>query len=962
MAAMSMLDIRTLSLVALATSLLLPLVLLAGGQFVGSQHPSTRTLHRGVMLYASGFLCFALRGVTTDWVGIVLANVLIFAGYCELALGFRLYFRGRMDRRLEYTGIAALLGMLVWYTYIAPSPTTRIFYNSFFLGAVSFVMACEFFAASRKLRRTDDGARTERRLLDALCLTFVLTGASFVFRSYLFFGVHGDLDPSTLAGTSYGISFVIGVLLNFVMAASLPLLISRRNQQELIESRELLAETEDLALVGSLVYDVAAQTSRANRVLATMLGTPDLGAVTLQSWLNQLHPQDKPRVQEEIQEMLAGKRSTIQTECRLQQRPHDTLHWVSLRCAMRRNAADQIQFIASMRDITHIKTAAQAALAARDEADRANAAKSAFLANMSHEIRTPMNGVLGLTRLCLEGSLPPRERDLIEKCHSAAHTLLGVVNDILDFSKIEAGKLVVEHTAFDLGRTVNNARNLFEQMAGGKGLRFGVEIGPDVPMGLVGDPLRLSQVLNNLLGNAVKFTQQGEVRLSIQRLHAAPDTVQLAFTVQDSGIGMSAAQQQNLFQAFSQADASTTRKFGGTGLGLVICRHLTGLMGGTLTVRSEEGAGATFTATLPFGIARIALQSPAEAVPKGAQRLAGLRILLVEDNPTNVLVATLSLENEGATVVHRADGQQAVDYLRAQADDVDVVLMDIQMPVMDGYTATRILRTEMGLDSLPVVAMTANVMDADREASQRAGMNAHVGKPFEMDRLVTVILQSVGGAVVTPERSPSPPLPAPSEAARPPALVDLGPALQRMGNNRALVQQAAASLGQDLPGMFAALRAPHGEAPSPLPTLHTLKGLTATLGLARAAERARALEAASRSGAPVSAANLEALEVLVKDSLQALLAQLTDPGTAAVAAPGTAAPLENGTEPEVRAVLAQLAHLLAQSDLSALSHFTQHRRQLQVHDSARCAQLENALQALDFEAATRACRSILDAK
>ncbi|TXH90834.1 MAG: response regulator [Rhodoferax sp.] len=958
MFAMNMLDIRTLSLVALATSLLLPLVLLAGGQFVGSVHHSTRAFNRGVTLYAAGFLLFALRGLAPDWISIVVANLLIFAGYCELAIGFRMYFRGQASRRLLFMGLTLKLWMLIWYTYIDPSLANRIFYNSIFLGTISSVMAYEFFLASRKLPRTDDASRTERRLLDAVGLAFLLSSCSFMLRTYLFWGLHGDINPQTIGGVTYGVSFVVGILLNFVLAASLPLLISRRNQQELMESRELLAQTEDLAQMGSLVHDLHTQKTMANRVLVNMLDASSPGEVSLQSWLDRLHPQDKPRIEEKVRGMLDGDNNTIHAECRMLRNSGKEPIWISLHCGMRRNAAGQMQFIASMRDITSIKAAAQAALTARDEADRANAAKSTFLANMSHEIRTPMNGVLGLTRLCLEGTLAPRERDLIEKCHSAAQSLLGVVNDILDFSKIEAGKLVVESTAFDLGRTVDNARNLFEQMAGGKGLRFVVDLADDVPAGLVGDPLRLSQVLNNLLGNAVKFTQQGEVRLDILLLKASADQVLVAFSVQDTGIGMTSQQQQNLFQAFSQADASTTRKFGGTGLGLVISRHLTELMGGTLTVESTEGTGTTFTVTLPFGLSSAALQAPSHGQRASGQRLKGLLVLLVEDNPTNVLVATLSLESEGASVVHRADGQLAVDYLRTGADNVDVVLMDIQMPVMDGYTATRIIRTELEMHHLPIIAMTANVMDMDREASRHAGMNAHVGKPFEMDRLVTVILQAVGGAIVIPD---------PQENAGPVtdthAMLDLEPALQRMGNNHALMRQAAASFSQDLVGMFQSLRSQDGAADTPLATLHTLKGLTATLGLARAAALTRALEASCRTGAAIRPDQIDALESVVKSSLQALLAALEPPCAHEGHRQDEASPSPCAeTQSQAHAVLVQLAEMLAQSDMSALLHFAQHRELLRVHYNTGMTELETALEALEFDTAGAVCSAMMNAK
>ena len=745
---MPALDIKTLSFVALLTSLILPLVLVTSASFSAANQAATRTISRGASTYAAGFLLLSLRGVAPDWLVYFVGNMLVLVGFAELTVGFGQYFRGDARRTWMLVLLALQAPWLFWCVVIQPDASQRVLISSVFVGTVALVLVWEFMRAIQRLRMDGDpGVAAERRVLWALAVVFGLGAASFAWRGWVFAGVHGDIDATTLGGQTWGISFLVGVLFNIAMATSLPLLISRRNQREWLQSRELLGATEQLAQVASLVFESDTQRTSANRVLHHWLQVPQGKSLDLSVFLAAIETTARTELTAHIDQLLAGQGEQWTQECSLQ--CPDAKRLLIIHCGVRRGASGKRHLIVSAQDITSFRQATEAANQARDEAHRANAAKSDFLANMSHEIRTPMNGVLGLTRLCLEGDLPARERDLIEKCHASAQTLMGVVNDVLDFSKIEAGKLVLEHTALDLGRTVQAARSLFEQAAHAKGLRFVVDVGADVPLGLVGDPLRLSQVLNNLLSNAIKFTEHGEVRLEVRQRAVSDERVQLELTVQDSGLGIDADHLQRLFQPFSQADASTTRKFGGTGLGLAICRRLADLMGGTLTVQSTPGAGSRFTLCVTLQRSNLAPHAPTAGESGKPRRLAGLRILLVEDNPINVLVARLSLEGEGAQVVHRGDGQQAVDYLREHASEVDAVLMDIQMPVMDGYTATRAIRTELGLRQLPVVAMTANVLDTDRQASLEAGMDAHVGKPFDVNALVGVLLQCAASQSVS---------------------------------------------------------------------------------------------------------------------------------------------------------------------------------------------------------------------
>ena len=374
---------------------------------------------------------------------------------------------------------------------------------------------------------------------------------------------------------------------------------------------------------------------------------------------------------------------------------------------------------------------------AKNEAEKAAQAKSDFLARMSHEIRTPMNGVLGLTHLAMSKSPQPEQLQYLNKIQASAKILLGVINDILDFSKIEGGKLTLDAAPFSFRGMVHTVQDLFQSQAEHKGLRFIIEEDAQVPDMLKGDSLRLSQVMLNLCGNAIKFTEKGTVALRIMQETATQNDVRLRFEVSDSGVGMTQEQLSRLFQPFAQADVSTTRKYGGTGLGLVISKLLVELMGGNIQVESAPGRGSTFYFILT--LARASQEEIAhEALPAELQdnsSLAGLRILLTEDNEINQEIATALLEDLGITVLVAGNGLEALTILGTH--DVDGVLMDIQMPVMDGLTAAKLIR-EQGREAMrtvPIIAMTAHAMQEDRDKSLAAGMNDHITKPIDIDEL-----------------------------------------------------------------------------------------------------------------------------------------------------------------------------------------------------------------------------------
>lgn len=374
-------------------------------------------------------------------------------------------------------------------------------------------------------------------------------------------------------------------------------------------------------------------------------------------------------------------------------------------------------------------------------AKRANEAKSAFLATMSHEIRTPLNGITGSLDL-LERSLTEESQLKFSRiARSSAKMLLKVINDILDFSKIEAGKLELEQIDFDLRQLLDDAATILEPQAKSRGLELFVDISPDRPLPMRGDPDRLRQIVVNLLNNAIKFTAKGSVTLRAT-VQPEQNVHRVKLEVIDTGIGIPADRLDRLFQPFTQVDSSTSRKFGGSGLGLAICRQLVGLMGGEIGVKSVAGAGATFSVSVAMPMANSPGQEPAAVFQSGgsvsADQLKSVRVLLVEDNEINQLIAGELLSQMGCTVERAENGAEAVD--RVKGPEVfDVILMDCQMPIMDGYEATRLIRELPGRGDVFIVALTASAVSGDREACMKAGMNDYITKPIQPEQLAEVV-------------------------------------------------------------------------------------------------------------------------------------------------------------------------------------------------------------------------------
>ena len=426
-----------------------------------------------------------------------------------------------------------------------------------------------------------------------------------------------------------------------------------------------------------------------------------------------------------------------------------------------------------MEDISVERATMDALRSAKEAAEATNRLKSAFLANMSHEIRTPMNAIIGLTHLALATPQGDIQHGYLQKIQGAGQHLLGIVNDVLDLSKIESGKLELERLRVDIAQILRDVHAQLIDKADAKGLALHLHIDPELPAHLMGDGLRIGQVLLNFGSNAVKFTEYGRVDLSVQVQARTERDVTLRFEVRDTGIGLTEAEQAQLFQSFQQADVSTTRQYGGTGLGLAISRHLAEQMGGAVGVSSQRGQGSVFLFTLRLECADAAglVQSaphvhdalddagphrPAPGDPRvpvptslseardALQALHGTRVLVVEDNELNRLLAGELLRGVGLTVDFAHNGRQAVDRL-AQVDagvhtDYGLVFMDMQMPVMDGLDATRLIRQLPGRERLPIVAMTANAMVEDSERCRAAGMNDYISKPFSPQAL-WVLLQ-----------------------------------------------------------------------------------------------------------------------------------------------------------------------------------------------------------------------------
>ncbi len=620
--------------------------------------------------------------------------------------------------------------------------------------------------------------------------------------------------------------------------------------------------------------------------------------------------------------------------------------------------------------------------AAKTAAEAASLAKSTFLANMSHEIRTPMNAIIGMIHLLSRDITEPRQKTRLVRVSDAAQSLLGIINDILDLSKIESGRMTLEATDFALAKVIGDVSNLMRDRAMDKEVRWQVEIDPQLPLCLHGDPLRVGQVLMNFASNAVKFTEVGSVTLSVVRVAqqaripaAMDDRLWLRFAVRDTGIGLDAETVARLFQPFEQADSSTTRRYGGTGLGLAIVKRIVDLMGGRCGVDSVPGQGSTFWFEAPFlpacfglslsheeadddlAASRLTDQQTATSLDALADRL-GARILLAEDNPVNQEVALDLLEVAGLAADVVPNGQAALEQAKAQA--YDLILMDVQMPVMNGIEATLAIRSQQGMPTsaqVPIIAMTANVFTEDQQRCLEAGMSDHLGKPITPERFYATLLRwlpvregtaqgQLGQAsntvlvLAAPVQDALPSFPGLDTAA---GLICVA---GRVASYRRVLAMFVEHHADDLEHIRTALA--EGGREEALRLAHSLKGAAATIGAEPLRAAALTLEMALKSATARAAVDAAMADVanFLEDMIAGLHAHFASMEDAAVAVHAVR-PIDDAD----RAVLDRLKAYLQGDDLRANALWLEHQARLNELLGPAATKLHKAIERYDFSVA-----------
>jgi PAS domain S-box-containing protein len=516
-------------------------------------------------------------------------------------------------------------------------------------------------------------------------------------------------------------------------------------EESLRESEERFRIMADSCPTIIWVTDAAGRTRVANRICREFFGTTFEQADGDQSRLV-IHPDDHSEYVERFL-LAVRERAPFRAEARVR-RSDGEWRWIASYAEPRLSVNGEfLGHVGISPDITDRKQSEEALQRAKDSAEAANRAKSEFLANMSHEIRTPMNGVIGLTELALDTELTAEQRGYLKEVKNSAGSLLRILNDILDFSKIEAGKLEFEVIEFDLRQTVEETVKVLGIRAAAKNLELAYDLNPAVPSRLLGDPGRLRQILINLIGNAIKFTERGEVVVRVEPLSEAGEELELHFSVKDTGIGIPLNKQQHVFGAFSQADSSLTRTFGGTGLGLTISSQLIEMMGGRIWLESEEGRGSTFHFTVRLGIVPA---RPEEELLRDKSFLEGIAVLVVDDNDTNRSILDKMLSKRGLKTTLADSGAAALDALQRAAESGNafkLIVLDVHMPGMDGFTLTRRIKADPQFGGTKIVLLTSGAQRGDADRCRDLGVSAYLAKPVGHIELLDAITRTLQPAV-----------------------------------------------------------------------------------------------------------------------------------------------------------------------------------------------------------------------
>jgi PAS domain S-box-containing protein len=612
----------------------------------------------------------------------------------------------------------------------------------------------------------------------------------------------------------------------------------------------------------------------------------------------------------------------------------------------------KIALQAVVHDLSERKRIESALIEAKEAAESLAQSKSEFLANMSHEIRTPMNAIIGFSHLALNKEVSPEIRDYLEKIGSSSNNLLSILNDILDFSKLEAGRLAIEHSPFDLDEVLDNIRNLFDAPAQEKNLDFNMTVANDVPLHLAGDSLRLQQVLINLLGNAIKFTERGRVTLAVTVRQLDPTQARLLFCVADTGIGMSDRDREKLFHPFSQVDGSISRRFGGTGLGLAISRNLLQLMGSEFSVTSIPGQGSAFSFELVLGLLSVSGQQPSGTLVPAQGDLgklpAGARILVAEDNLINQQVVREFLSLSGIAVEIANNGKEAMALLEHGV--FDAVLMDVHMPEMDGFEATQLIRRQARFAGLPVIALTAGVTKEERELCAASGMNDFIAKPINPKKLMRALAQWIKpvepAATDALAAEPATPLFSPADLPG----FDPHNLLKMIGGNQELALRLLKSFMDNmnnLPGEIEALAAA-GNPASAKEQVHKLKGASGTIGALRLYAASGILEAELNNG--LSAATFDNFKEAF-DQTMSVIAALPQP---------TEMHSTGGNREALRRTAAELDLLLKENDFISEALLSTLKPHLTLNQLDLFTRLRKLINELHYDQARKILRQLTE--